>query len=306
MFSHSGKEKMTDGGIEILRYSQNFIRSPKIVRNLLDSSSIGPSDTVYEIGPGKGIITEQLARRSAKVVAIEKDERLYNELRQKFAGVGNVEIRLGDFLECDLPGKRYKVFSNIPFNLTADIITKLTSAENPPDDAYLIVQKEAARRFMGFPKETQYALLLKPWFELRIVQEMRRTDFQPIPQVDAVLLQIKRRENPEVLDEQRQDYRDFVIYGFNQWKPTLKEALVKIFTHKQFVGLAHDLGFEISAKPTDLTFEQWLGLFNYFLVGVEESKKELIHGAERRLRKQQVRLQKDHRTRIKRGKGRRN
>lgn len=300
MVIHYGKKKMDDKEIEALKYSQNFLRSAELVNNLLDQSSVGSNDVVYEIGPGRGIITEQLARHCAKVVAIEKDSGLFYSLRQKFAGDNRIEIKLGDFLGYDLPPGEYKVFANIPFNLTAEIITKLTSANNPPEDTYLIVQKEAAQRFAGLPsaQETQFALLLKPWFEISIVKELKRTDFQPIPQVDSVLLQIKKRENPLVDKSQAQTFRDFIVYGFNQWKPTIEETLSKIFTHRQFARLARDLRLRSENKPTDLNFEQWLGLFNYFLSGVEESKKALIRGAERRLKQQQTHLQKEHRTRV--------
>lgn len=285
-----------------LRYSQNFLRNVELVNALLDKSTIGFGDVVYEIGPGRGLITEQLARRCRKVVAIEKDPELFEHLRQKFAGNNRVEVKLGDFLKHNLLQGEYKVFANVPFNLTADIITKLTSADNPPRDTYLIVQKEAAQRFMGtlYGKETQISLLLKPWFELTIVQELRRTDFEPVPSVDTVLLQIKRRQQPLIGPDKAQLYRDFIVYGFNQWESSLKKALREIFTHPQFVRLAKNLKFPRSAKPTDLNFDQWLGLFNYFLVGVEKSKKDLIRGAEVQLRRQQARLQKDHRTRIRR------
>jgi len=94
-----------------------------------------------------------------------------------------------------------------------------------------------------------------------------------------------------------QHYRDFIIYGFNQWKPTLKKSLDRIFTYEQLKRLTKNLGFDRSAVPTDLSFQQWLGLFNYFLIGVEEYKKRLVSGSEALLKNQQNRIQKIHRTR---------
>lgn len=285
-------------------YSQNFLRSPELVANLLDKSSIGPNDIVYEIGPGKGIITEQLAQRSKRVIAIEKDLELAFQLKQKFAQTPKVEICQGDFLDYQLPSADYKVFSNIPFILTADIIRKLTEAKTPPKDSYLIVQKEAAEKFVGMPhtnKETQAALLIKPWFELNVVHHFRRTDFSPAPSVDTVLLRIQKREESLVERKNTQAYRDFIVFGFSQWKPTLREALEEIFTTRQFARLTKDLGFKKSATPTELSFEQWLGLFRYFLIGIPENKRQLITGSEKGLRKQQARLEKIHRTRARPG-----
>lgn len=283
-----------------LQYSQNFLKSPLLVKKLVEQSSIDRTDIVYEIGPGKGIITQELAKKSTKVIAIEKDRGLWTRLREKFLNNPNIEIRLGDFLKERLPEKeRYKVFSNIPFSITAEIIAKLTSAANPPKDTYLIIQEESARKFSGSPygKERLYSLLLQPRFELRILHHFRRTDFYPVPKVNIVLLQIKKRNNPLVQGDKKQLYRDFIVYGFSQWKLNIKKALEKIFTYKQFSRLARDLKFEKSATPSDLSFQQWLGLFNYFVIGVEESKKELVYGSENLLKHQQSRLQKIHRTR---------
>jgi 23S rRNA (adenine-N6)-dimethyltransferase len=88
------------------------------------------------------------------VVAIEKDPVLVPPLRHRFAGMPHVRIREADFLEVALPRAPYKVFANIPFNITTAIVTKLIGASCPPDDAYLVVQKEAAARFAGLPRES--------------------------------------------------------------------------------------------------------------------------------------------------------
>jgi len=283
-----------------LRYSQNFLKSQALVERLINLSSISREDVVYEIGHGKGIITQLLAKREVKVIGIEKDKKLCEALKKKFSGNSKVEIRCGDFLKTRLPEQgKYKVFSNIPFNLTAKIIGKLTSAPNPPEDCYLVVQKEAAEKFTGFPKETQYTLLLKSWFELRIIYHFQRTDFFPVPKVNVVLLRIKKHQEPLVKEKEVSLYRDFIIYGFNQWKPTLKKTFKEVFTYHQWKKLARDLKFALRAIPTELDFNQWLGLFNFFLIEVPENKKQLVLGAEKRLKRQQTRLQKVHRTRIK-------
>lgn len=284
-----------------LKYSQNFLRSPRLVEKLVRLADINPGDLVYEIGPGKGIITEQLLKLKTRVVAIEKDEKLFQKIKQRFSGNSRLKVFHGDFLKWHLPKqKKYKVFSNIPFNLTAQIIKKLTSAVNPPEDSYVIIQEEAAKKFAGLPygKERQYSLLLKPWFEMKILYRFRISDFYPIPKVNIVLLNIKKRKEPLIEQKNSQLFRDFVVYGFNQWKPNLKQAFKKVFTHQQFSKLAKDLKFDLLSKPTDLTFEQWMGLFDYFLVGVSREKQDLVKGAEENLKKRESRLQKIHRTRL--------
>jgi len=281
-------------------YSQNFLKKPELVQHLLEKSSIGPNDTVYEIGPGRGIITEQLASRCKKVITIEKDQELFSKLKDRFYQNHKIEIRQGDFLKDRVPQGEYKVFSNIPFNITADIIRKLINTENVPEDIYLIVQKEAVKKFIGSPyasRESLTALLIKPWFEPKVVHNFKRNDFQPSPNVDTVLLQLQKRRRPLVENKNRQIYKDFLAYTFSQWQPTLKKSLRKIFTKEQFRRLAKDLNFNQSATPTEIKFDQWLGLFKYFLVGVTDSRKQLVIGAEKNLQKKQTRLEKIHRTR---------
>src|SRR5258708_15787526 len=125
-------------------YAQNFLKSSCLVDSLLDRYGIGPGDILYEIGPGKGIITECLARRCKQVVAIEKDPQLVAALRRRFANTPNLTIHEGDFLQFRLPNVHYKVFANIPFIISAAIVTKLTSAHYPHADSYLVILRETA------------------------------------------------------------------------------------------------------------------------------------------------------------------
>jgi len=277
-------------------YAQNFLNNPCLVASLLAQCGINQNDVVYEIGPGKGIITEQLARRCKQVVAIEKDPRLAALLLQQFANMPNVSIHEGDFLHYHLPRKPYKVFANIPFNITTAIVTKLTSAEYPPEDAYLVMQKEAANRFLGWPHESLYSVLLKPWFEVEIMHRFRRRDFVPAPRVDVVMLRLRKRGPPLVNLTDRQCFRDLVVYGFTTWRPTLGHILKGIFTRQQLQRMRRDLNIDLDATPTSLTFEQWLNAFECFKNVGNRQGMYAIMGSEKRLIQQQKRLEKVHRT----------
>jgi 23S rRNA (adenine-N6)-dimethyltransferase len=210
---------------DILRHSQNFLRDPALVRHLLDASTLNPEDTVYEIGPGRGVITDALARRCGRVIAVEKDPALARALRQRFADAAHVAVVDGDFLEHPLPDAPYKVFANVPFNVTAAVVTKLLAAPRPPEDSYLIVQREAAERFLGAPAETLYAALLKPWFEPSVLYRFARADFVPAPRVDVVLLRLRKRGPPLVPEEERRSYRDFVTHCFTARHRTIRGTL---------------------------------------------------------------------------------
>jgi 23S rRNA (adenine-N6)-dimethyltransferase len=253
--------------------AQNFIRDPGLVGAIVAGSSITKSDLVYEIGPGEGIITQELAAVARQVIAIEKDPTLVRNLKSRFSGVGNVEIQEGDFIRFEIRYDDYKVFSNIPFNITSDIVRKLINAKNPPSDAYLVLQEAAAGKFAGIPGETEFSVLAKPWFDITIVRRFLRTDFEPVPSVEVALLRIAKREQALVTKDNAATYRRFVKFGFEAWKKDLGKAYDKIFTYEQWKRISRELGFKMDVKPTQLTFTQWLGTFKRFLEIVPESKR---------------------------------
>lgn len=278
--------------------SQNFLRRPEFVKGLMDRTDISKDDTVIEIGPGRGIITKELAKRAGKIIAVEIDPRFVADLRTSFCDSPNIQIIQADFLKWNLPHEPYKVFSNIPFNMTADIVRKITEDRNPPLVAYLIIQDKAAFRFMGKPKakDSQTSILLKPWFEVKIVANIDRREFSPVPKINVVLAEFRKREQPLIEPRSRQWLRDFVVYGYNQWQPSVLDAFKDVFSPKQRSILARETRIE-RAKPSDLTLELWLKLFETFSVCVPSDKKEVIKGAEERLKRQQKSLRKWHRTR---------
>lgn len=253
--------------------AQDFLRSSKLVRSLLDTSSIGSGDTVYEIGPGGGIITAELAQIACKVIAIEKDPMLAWQLRNRFQHINNVQIIVNDFLQYHIHDQEYKIFANIPYNMTACIVRKILYTSPVPSEAYLVMQKEAAEKFSGSPCETQFSILAKPWFDIQIIRELQRTDFEPVPNADSVLLRIKKRPSSLVRKEDAFLYRRFVCYGFGTWKNSLKLIFKPVFTYQQWKRLSKDLHFPLDVIPSKLTFEQWFGLFECFRQRVPSNKQ---------------------------------
>lgn len=280
-----------------LKESQNFIRSSQLVRDLLDLTSIGPNDTVVEIGPGTGIITRELIARAQHVIAVEKDATFLdqlNSLKQR----GSVEIILADFMQFCLPSKAYKVFANIPFNYTADIVSKLTSPPSAPIDAYLIIQRAAAERFAGNPysRNTQASVLLALDFRVQILCPVSRSEFQPKPNVDVAFVHFGKRFEPLIPVDKRQSVRDFIIYSYNRWAPSVLESLAGVFTKTQRMQISKAFAW-VNQKPTELSVEQWIELYRSFEKYVSEDKRRSVLGAENRLRQAQSRLTKQHRTR---------
>ncbi|HEX2350957.1 MAG TPA: 23S ribosomal RNA methyltransferase Erm [Ktedonobacterales bacterium] len=280
-----------------IRYSQNFLRDPRLVERLLEASSVGPADLVVEIGPGAGIITDELARRAGRVVAVELDATLAARLRRRYADTPQVAIHTGDFLEHALPEQPYKVFASIPFACTHEIVTRLTSAACSPQDAYLIMQREAAEKFCGVPREYLYSALLKPWFALEITHHFRRSDFTPAPSVEVVMLRIQKRGPPLLAAHERQQYRDFVVHSFTAHQPDIEQTLRAILSHRQSRQILRLCEITPDATPSSISFPQWLQLYRHVVRLGDEQLWRTIGGSEARLRSQQRRLRKQHRTR---------
>ena len=132
-------------------HSQNFIKNKVVVNELISHVNFTATDLVLEIGPGKGVITDFLIKKSKKVLAIEADPRLFSDLRKKYASATNLLLVHADFVKYPLPKKPFIVVSNIPFNITANIIRKVTDEKSELNTAYFILQKEAAIKFLGAP-----------------------------------------------------------------------------------------------------------------------------------------------------------
>lgn len=283
---------------ENIWHSQNFLRNPSFVESLVSLSNINQDDTVIEIGPGKGIITKELAKKAGNVIAIELDDNLAKELIHRFSFVENIEIIRDDFLRWQTPNYPYKVFANVPFEYTSRIIHKLLNSKTPPTDSYLILQDLAAKRYIGEPvaRNTQISTTLQPFYNIEILANIDKNQYSPRPSVDTVLTRFVRKEKALIDPRETQRYRDFVMYGYNQWQPTLLDAYKEIFSYKQKKRLSEELGIS-GKKPSELTSEQWIKLFQAYMKFVPESSKHIVDGSEKRLQSKQKGMEKRYRTR---------
>lgn len=280
-----------------VRHSRNFLHSPKLVEGIVELAGIRREDLVIEIGPGKGIITDVLIRRSGHVLAIEKDPRSVDLLLRRYARCPRVTVFAADALDFPLPATPYRVFASIPYDITTAIVSKLTSGVAPPADACLIMQREAAGRFCGRPAETLVSLGVKPWFTSWILHTFARSDFRPAPAVDSVLIRFERRVDPIIPAEFADRYRDLLAAVFSAWKPTVEAALEEFLTPDMVKRLHSTFGDSLRCKPTVLPFERWIELFTFLVEIGDDRLWETLAHAHARLRQQQANLQKQHRSR---------
>lgn len=240
--------------------SQNDLTSARIIRRLIQKSNLTNADQVIEIGPGKGHIIRSLLETCRHVTAVELDRALSLRLTEQFAGAENLTLRCADFCRTSLPKKGdYKVFANIPFSQTTDILRHLTECQNPPSDAYLILEKGAAKRFMGNAQETLRSLIRKPFFTLEILYPFRREDFHPKPSMAIVMLHIARRANPDLPPGMAWPYRDFLTKAFNT-----RIGLARLFTRRQLPQAFRAAGLTHDTTPASIRCIQWLCLFRCY------------------------------------------
>ena len=239
-----------------LYISQNFLTSKRTINRIIDISSIGKDDFVYEIGAGKGHITYELGRRCGHVKAIEIDKSLYEKAALRTQALNNVRIIHGDFLKSSLPHSEYKIFSNIPFCITNKILDKMISAASLPSEAWLVMQKGAAKRFCGLPEETAGSLMMKPFFDTKIVYYFRREDFHPAPRAQCVLVHFKLKEKPDIEKAHYGRYKKFITacvkenhYDFS-----------RVFTKNQFRAAKRAAGLQ-NKQDGRILYVQWLCLF---------------------------------------------
>jgi 23S rRNA (adenine-N6)-dimethyltransferase len=261
------------------------------VEYLLSRTSINSSDTVVEIGPGHGIITKALAKVCSHVIAIEKDINLAQKLKSN----RKVTIKNEDFLLSELPSREYKIFANIPYTITSDIMRKILHADTAPSDAYLIMQREAALKYLGqpFTPETLTSLIYKAQFEFSLVHTFKPDDFKPVPKVTSVLMRIKKKD---VVDNLYM-FKEFVTYGFVRYLPNLEKAFADIFTPAEFSQLSEVCIFSKNVRLTDLTFDQWVKMYEFFRTYLNPNIQRKVTGSMHKLEKIQKGLTKIHRTR---------
>ena len=231
--------------------TQNFITSKKHVQEILNNTNINKQDHVIEIGAGKGHFTKEIVKMSRSVTAIEIDENLCRTTQKSVESFENVKMVHTDILKFAFPKNiNYKIFGNIPFNISTDIVKKITF-ESQAKYSYLIVEKGFSKRLQN--PQRALGLLLMVEMDIKILTKVPRTYFHPKPSVDTVLILLERRK-PLILKKDYKKYQSFVY----KWVNKKYRAL---FTENQFrQALKH-------AKIDNLNrinFEQFISLFNSY------------------------------------------
>lgn len=247
---------------------QNFLLDDRFLSGLLDEIDVRLEDRVLEIGPGAGVMTALLAERAEKVLAVELDERLAPVLSDVLAPHENAKVEYCDFLRCDVDaltartlGEQYRVVANLPYYITADILTKLVGAKNPPASIAIMVQKEAAQRLMSEPGSKQWCALaatVRAYGRAEVVEEVPPERFDPAPHVVSCFLKIDAWDAPIVTPKDEALYRRVVQAAFAMRRKTLANNLKTSFgvSQEQTQAVLSAAGLSDKVRGEALTLAQ--------------------------------------------------
>lgn len=252
------------------RLGQNFLVNGEVIRNILEYSNITSEDTVLEIGPGVGFVTEQLVKRAKKVIAVELDEEAINELKKLDAP--NLEIIHKDILKTDISqlcDEKIKVVANIPYYITSPIIAHLLGEIDDLEngnrakitEVLLMVQEEVARRMVADENSPskQYGLLTmlsRFWAEVEIKELVGRRSFYPAPKVNSALVYLKVREKPLLELSDYSHFRKTIKAAFSQRRKNIKNCLLSGGFDKQKISNAlAELGLDENIRGEKISIE---------------------------------------------------
>lgn len=246
---------------------QNFLHDRNLARWIVEKAEITSDDYVVEIGPGLGALTELVLDRGARLLAIEKDRRLANFLKQRFRE-SRVEIRHGDALEFDVRSlfaqPRVKCVGNLPYYIASQLLIKFVEYPSPISLFLFMLQKEMARRLSAQPGTKDYgalSVLIQSRYHVRSFRTVPATVFFPEPAVDSALVQLTPRDAEELPSFDKETFRKLVNRGFSQRRKQLQKLLREEIP--DWKNAAGQFGFNPKARGEELSLQQWISLSNF-------------------------------------------
>jgi 16S rRNA (adenine1518-N6/adenine1519-N6)-dimethyltransferase len=243
---------------------QHWLRDELALDAMLQAAAVGPDDTVLEIGPGLGTLTEKLVQHAKQVIAVEFDMQLAAQLPAR-VHAKNLTVTSQDILHYDLRQlpAGYKVVANIPYYLTSNLLRQLCESTNPFSQAALLVQKEVAERVCAAPGASSI-LTVSVQFYAQVVlgQVVPAYLFTPPPKVDSQILELHHRQQPLFTDVDSKEFFRIVKAGFSQRRKTLVNSLSAGLqvSKQEAMGLLEQAGILPSVRAQTLSLEQWHAL----------------------------------------------
>ena len=252
---------------------QNFLINESVIDKIINAAKLTSNDTALEVGPGLGILTEELIKKSKKVISIELDKKLFDFLKVKFVDVKNLNLINEDVLKINpsdygLQTAAYKIVANIPYNITSIFLKKFISNEPKPQSLVLLVQKEVAERVCAKAgKMSLLSISIQLYGNPEIIETVDKTNFFPQPAVDSAILKIakvKSQKDLETLLDGVEEKRFWQIakVGFSAKRKQLANNLasgLKISTDKARKAIV-DANLEPLIRAQNLEIKDWINV----------------------------------------------
>ncbi len=248
------------------KFGQHFLNDQRVLEAIADATGATPADTVVEIGPGRGALTDLLVERAGRVIAVELDRALAKMLRDRYAARTNVEVMEADVLKTplgELAGAGYILAGNVPYYITTPII--FHSLIPPlPKRAVFLVQAEVADRMTSPEGSREYGALsvnLQTIAKVEVLMRVPASAFHPPPKVESAVVRITPGEIPANLDLVK--FRAFVQGLFGQRRKQLQKSLRSVIDVEpaETVALLESVGVQPSARPEEISPAKFLELF---------------------------------------------
>jgi len=246
---------------------QNFLQDKHIAEKIVKSANLREKDKVLEVGPGQGVLTEFLLKKADFVLAVEKDDRLFLSLKQRFGNQKNLRLVNKDILqltEAELKKifheQPYKIVANLPYNISGVFLKKFLSADFKPQSMTLMLQKEVGERMtVKAPHNNILSLSVRFFGEPKRVFEVKPGSFYPRPKVHSAVMRIDniKKRFPQVKEK---DFFSLVKKGFSAKRKKLINNLKNYYDQEKLKRIFSELNLSENTRAQELTLEQWVDL----------------------------------------------
>ena len=248
---------------------QNFLIDDGIRDAIISAAELSDDDMVIEVGSGLGMLTNEMAKRAGRVVAVELDSSLARRLQQNLKRLGNVEVICSDILKLNLTevlrgSESYKVVANIPYYITSPILQYFTHAAKRPSLMVIMMQKEVAEEITAPPGRMNFLSVSMSLFSRpEIVCQVPATSFYPVPGVDSAVVRFDMLIQPAANVDSIEKFLQFIHCGFGAPRKVIRNSLaigLKIEPNEADKILTK-VGIDPQRRPGTLLMDEWAAVY---------------------------------------------
>jgi len=244
---------------------QHFLKDRNIAKKIVSIADIKENDCVWEIGPGKGILTEELLNKNCFLTVFEIDKKLYPILEKRFGN--KIKLIKNDILKADwkeiFPKNKIKIVSNLPFQITSPFLYKVTKFYEHFSEIVIMVQKEVAMRInakSGNKKYGKLSLKMQYYYNIKYEFTIKPHLFHPPPKVDSAIINLQPRKDKQIIEDEKLFWK-IVKISFKNRRKMLRNNLSELFNNNQFNKLKTISSIELTRRAESLSENEFIKLY---------------------------------------------